>query len=261
VIQQQEYNMPAVHRVGDIDSGGDSAQTGAEGVFVNGGPTLGGGVADTLGVDNIVGLSDEDARAILSGYSAELAEGNDPEINEQLESFGGGSPNGVSPTTGESGVIPAPGSDAAGVGSDDGTPPIETTKPVTEWLNFLPHVSDSIKDEVWDKLYDLAKNKIKRPIRITCGYRSPAYNTRVGGAKKSQHMEGNAVDILWDTTNVQVRIDFIQQAINAGFTGIGCYSNFVHLDIGPKRHWGPNGSFTGQIQQYKPILENNGYTF
>lgn len=252
--------MPAVHRVGDIDSSGDSAQTGAEGVFANGGPTLGGGVAETLGVDNIVGLSDEDARSILSGYSAELAEGNDPDINEALESFGGGSENGVSPTTGEAGIIPAPGSDAAGLGTDDGQPPIESTKPVTEWLNFLPHVSDNIEDDVWDKLYDLAKNKLKRTLTITCGYRSPAYNARVGGAKKSKHMERIAVDVLWGVSSAAGRVDMIQQAINAGFTGIGCYNNFIHLDTGPKRHWGPNGSYTGQIQQYTTVLQNNGYT-
>lgn len=35
-----------------------------------------------------------------------------------------------------------------------------------------------------------------RPIHINSGYRSPALNAAVGGAKKSRHMEGLAADIL-----------------------------------------------------------------
>ncbi len=252
--------MPKVHRIGDLDSSGDSATAGSDDVFANGGPTLGGAIIDALGVPDLVGLSDADGRAILSGRAAELAAGSDPDENEALESFGGGSPGGTSPVTGQTGVIPAPGSDAAGVGASEGTPPLGKIRPPTEWVNVLPHVSDDVLDDVWDKALDFAKNKLKRPITLTSGYRSPDYNTRVGGAKKSMHTQRKAIDVVWGTSSAQGRINFIQQAINAGFTGIGCYKNFCHLDVGNKRNWGPNGSFTGQIQQYKPVLQNNGYT-
>lgn len=33
------------------------------------------------------------------------------------------------------------------------------------------------------------------PLRVVSGYRSPAWNARVGGAEHSQHMEGRAADI------------------------------------------------------------------
>src|SRR5215510_11311839 len=33
------------------------------------------------------------------------------------------------------------------------------------------------------------------PIRVVSGYRSPAWNAKVGGAGASQHMEGTAADI------------------------------------------------------------------
>ena len=36
----------------------------------------------------------------------------------------------------------------------------------------------------------------KNPIIITSGYRSPALNAAVGGAKTSQHMAGKAVDFI-----------------------------------------------------------------
>ena len=40
-----------------------------------------------------------------------------------------------------------------------------------------------------------ARDMYRKPIRVTSGYRSPAVNRAVGGAKKSQHMRGEAVDI------------------------------------------------------------------
>ena len=36
--------MPKVHRIGDLDSSGDSATAGSDDVFANGGPTLGGAI-------------------------------------------------------------------------------------------------------------------------------------------------------------------------------------------------------------------------
>jgi hypothetical protein len=43
-------------------------------------------------------------------------------------------------------------------------------------------------------------NKIReeygKPINLTCGARCPKHNAKVGGAKKSSHLEGRAVDIV-----------------------------------------------------------------
>jgi hypothetical protein len=50
------------------------------------------------------------------------------------------------------------------------------------------------------------------PIRISSGYRSAALNKKIGGAKKSDHLVGKAIDIDQDNTsitNAQV-FDFIK---------------------------------------------------
>src|SRR5699024_4417121 len=39
------------------------------------------------------------------------------------------------------------------------------------------------------------RDRIKRPIIITSGYRTESHNRKVGGSKNSQHLYGKAVDI------------------------------------------------------------------
>jgi len=54
----------------------------------------------------------------------------------------------------------------------------------------------------WDCLKALSESvlepcrEILGPIHVTSGYRSPALNQAIGGAKNSQHMEGEAADII-----------------------------------------------------------------
>ena len=67
---------------------------------------------------------------------------------------------------------------------------------------------------------------------------------------QSLHVQRIAADVLWGTSSLQGRVDMIQRAIDAGFTGIGCYNNFIHVDTGPKRSWGANGSYTTMPPQY-----------
>jgi hypothetical protein len=249
--------MPKVHRVGDTDSAGDAAVGGSSNVFVNGGPTLGGAIADALGLEDTVGIDDAQARAILSGRAAELAAGNDPDTNEALEQFGGGSPGGTSPVTGQDGAVGAPGSDTstgADAYVDDGTP-----RPTSEWIIVQSHVNPRVLPELWTKLENFAQS-LGRPITLNSAYRTPEYNAKVGGAKNSMHVQRKAVDVQWGTSSVQGRVDMIQRACDAGLTGIGCYNGFIHLDIGAKRHWGPDGAYTGQFAQYKPVLRANGYS-
>ncbi len=42
---------------------------------------------------------------------------------------------------------------------------------------------------------DPLREAVGRPIKVTSGYRGPALNRRVGGATKSQHLNGQAADI------------------------------------------------------------------
>lgn len=68
---------------------------------------------------------------------------------------------------------------------------------------------------------------VGRPIVIVSGYRSPAYNARVGGAKRSQHLYNRAADIREGVATVA-------QARAAGFTGIGISGRWAtHVDVRP----------------------------
>jgi uncharacterized protein YcbK (DUF882 family) len=81
-------------------------------------------------------------------------------------------------------------------------------------------------------------------FEIVSAYRSPATNDmlrKTGGggvARRSLHMDGQAIDIrLGGTSCAQLR----DAAIALGRGGVGYYpaENFVHVDTGPVRHWGP----------------------
>ena len=255
--------MPKVHRVGDTDSDADRAATGSPNVYANGGPTLGGSVASALGLQDSVGIDDDTGRSILEGRAAELAAGGDPDINEALEQFGGGTPGGVNPITGEEGVVPAPGSDAAGAGvSDEASNLPFSADQVYQGtlLNFQSHVNSAVLPEVIEKAEALAR-ALGRTLTINSGYRTPEYNESIGGARNSMHVQRKALDIQWGVGASSARQDMIQAVIDAGFSGIGMYNSFVHVDIGPKRCWGPNGSRTGVQSTYRDVLSRNGYSF
>ncbi len=78
------------------------------------------------------------------------------------------------------------------------------------------------------------RDDFKKPISINSGYRSPAYNKRIGGATKSQHLYGNAADIvIGGVTPLQVH-SRIEQLIKDGKMkngGLGIYNTFVHYDV------------------------------
>ena len=66
-----------------------------------------------------------------------------------------------------------------------------------------------------------------RPIVIVSGFRSRSTNTAVGGAKKSQHLVGRAVDIPRGVAT-------LSEAYAAGFRGVGTRGRWaVHVDVRP----------------------------
>ncbi len=86
------------------------------------------------------------------------------------------------------------------------------------------------------------RDYIGKPIVVISGYRSPEYNKKIGGAKKSQHMLAKAADIVVsDMTSLEVR-DIIIQLIKEGTMdpgGVGIYPTFVHYDVrGRNARWG-----------------------
>ena len=68
-----------------------------------------------------------------------------------------------------------------------------------------------------------------KPVRITSGYRSPAYNAKVGGAFHSYHLRGMAADIVISGVSSKL---VAQYAETVGCGGVGWYEarNFTHID-------------------------------
>jgi hypothetical protein len=88
--------------------------------------------------------------------------------------------------------------------------------------------------------FQALQNQWGRALPINSGHRDPARNARVGGAKGSQHIDGNALDVDVSSLSNEERTQLIGMASAMGFTGIGVYNNAVHLDMGARRSWGPN---------------------
>ena len=260
--------MAKVHRVGDFDTSGAMSSTGSENVFANGGPTLGGGVSEVFDLPDAVGVTDIAARMILSDRADEINRGEiDPDMNEPFEQFDPASGKGINPVDGSTAIIGAPGSPAGGAGGnfetdadeETVTVPFDNSTPISDMLLPEPQVNMNVSTDTFNKAVKLAKN-LGRPLRINSGYRTPEYNRKVGGAKNSQHVAKKAMDIRWPDGDFSTRIAFIQLACDVGFTGIGVYNNFMHVDTGPKRCWGPSGGRASVYQQYVSVLRKNRYT-
>lgn len=81
------------------------------------------------------------------------------------------------------------------------------------------------------------------PIRVISGYRTPAYNARIGGAPRSRHMEGDAADIKvagWAAHKVHDAVLELHEGQKINIGGLGRYATFTHVDVrpGPLARWG-----------------------
>jgi uncharacterized protein YcbK (DUF882 family) len=71
---------------------------------------------------------------------------------------------------------------------------------------------------------------------VTSGYRSPAYNKKVRGAEKSQHMYCAAVDVQLPGVNKWELAKYVRAMPGRGGVGTYCHAS-IHIDIGPERDW------------------------
>ena len=114
-----------------------------------------------------------------------------------------------------------------------------------------------VPDELMENLKELVENlqvircTIGKPIHVISGYRTPKYNRRIGGARRSQHMKAKAADIIIHGMKpIEVRsviIKLIKEGkIKKG--GVGLYKSFVHYDVrGFNARWRGKG-----VKDYKP---------
>jgi len=104
-----------------------------------------------------------------------------------------------------------------------------------------------VPDSLMEHVFLLAENlqilreEVGKPIRVISGYRTPAYNRRIKGAPKSQHMLAKAADIkISGMTPTEVK-EVIVKLIKAGRMksgGVGLYKTFTHYDVrGRNARW------------------------
>ena len=85
-----------------------------------------------------------------------------------------------------------------------------------------------------------------RPFQILSAHRCSLHNARVGGAPLSEHLKLAADITLSGHDPRRLRA----ACREAGFTGFGYYSTFLHIDLGRSRHWFGSGKAKTLWQTY-----------
>jgi hypothetical protein len=96
----------------------------------------------------------------------------------------------------------------------------------------------------------LSKKELDRDaLKITSGHRSPQHNKAVGGASKSRHIKGEALDLwigdinkdgVYTKEDKQIVLDLCDKKIIGNEGGIGLYpgTQVVHIDVrGRRARW------------------------
>ena len=87
------------------------------------------------------------------------------------------------------------------------------------------------------RVFEYFRHEVCAPIDIGCAYRTPEHNRRVGGVKKSQHLQGRALDLHtptgWKTSEFHALAQYLAQK-NQNIGAIGYYRWGVHVDTRPR---------------------------
>lgn len=133
----------------------------------------------------------------------------------------------------------------------DWPPPPPQKKQLTKNFHiseFACHDGVVVPEELYDNVLELAKNlqvlrdALGKPVKIMSGYRHLAYNKKIGGAKKSQHMVAKAGDLKVKGIGPKRLADKIESLVAEGKMkkgGVGRYPTFTHYDTrGKNARWG-----------------------
>lgn len=95
----------------------------------------------------------------------------------------------------------------------------------------------------------MIREHFKNPVLINSGYRTPEYNSKIGGAKNSFHTKGQAADIR--IKNISPK-SLCVYAESIGLLGIGLYSTFTHIDTrGIKYYWNSTSGTERGVYSFK----------
>lgn len=80
------------------------------------------------------------------------------------------------------------------------------------------------------------RNHFNAPIIINSAYRTPEWNSRVGGTKNSFHIKGMAADIRVKGHSSREVAKYIAYELMPDWGGVIRYTNFVHVDVRAKMY-------------------------
>lgn len=114
-------------------------------------------------------------------------------------------------------------------------------------LNEFNKHNFTLTETVLRNIQELAKSlqvlrdEVKRPIKITSGFRTAEYNKRIGGASQSRHITGQAADLKIEGLSPIAIAEIIERLIKAGKMkqgGLGIYKTWIHYDVrGTQARW------------------------
>lgn len=82
------------------------------------------------------------------------------------------------------------------------------------------------------QILQAVRDHFDAPVRISSGVRCAKRNAKVGGAKHSQHLLGNAADI--QITGVAPKtVAAFAASLLPGWGGVKAYPIFTHIDVRP----------------------------
>lgn len=89
--------------------------------------------------------------------------------------------------------------------------------------------SGSKMDKKFLEKLDYARHNAGIPFKINSGYRTKAWNSKVGGRVGSSHIKGLAADIAYNGS--RDRYIIVKSLMEVGITRIGIGKSFVHCDV------------------------------
>lgn len=99
---------------------------------------------------------------------------------------------------------------------------------------------DGTKEFLWAPellaVLETIRNHFNEPVIINSGYRTPTWNTKVGGTKNSYHMKGMAADIVVKNHNSKEVAEYASKVLGELGGGVIKYSNFVHIDVREQKY-------------------------
>ncbi len=118
-----------------------------------------------------------------------------------------------------------------------------------------------------------ARELLGTAIHISSGYRSQKHNQAVGGASKSQHCFGKALDIYVSNLTGLALFEFMIKNYGSKLGGIGLYSNeliqskFIHIDTRDKKnskeiiswYYNASGQYISPTTFMKSLASKHGY--